>query len=192
MLYRPAAPGLTSPVHLAMRTDAASTLLTPRIRRLAASVDPSLRLYDIKTLDEAGLADRLALLFFTRILAGISAVALLLSMAGVYALMSFTVARRTPEIGIRVALGAAPGRILASTFSRALAQVGLGLLAGSIPGSLLVAYGIAEAADGAGALTALATVSAVALFMICVTMLACLAPARRALRIEPTAALKIG
>lgn len=192
VLYRPAAPGSSSPVQLAVRTSASSTLLAPRLRHLAAAVDPSLRLYDVKTLDQAGLADRLGLLFFTRMLAGISAIALLLSTAGVYALMSFTVARRTPEIGIRVALGAPPRRILADTFSRALAQVGLGVLAGSVPGSLLVTFGLAEAADGAGVLMALAVIAVVALFMAGVTMLACAGPARRALRIEPTAALKVG
>ena len=65
-------------------------------------------------------------------------VAMILATAGVYALMSFTVARRTAEIGIRVALGANPRRIVMTTFARALTQVAIGLLVGSIPAGLLV------------------------------------------------------
>ena len=56
---------------------------------------------------------------------------LLLSAAGIYALMSFTVTRRRREIGIRAALGAHPRRILASIFSRALGQLALGLMVGA-------------------------------------------------------------
>ena len=67
-------------------------------------------------MDNLGEADRVALDFFARLLAGVSLVAMILATAGVYALMSFTVSRRTSEIGIRVALGANPRRIVMSTF----------------------------------------------------------------------------
>ena len=63
-----------------------------------------------------------------------SAVALILSTAGVYALMAFTVTRRTREIGIRAAVGADRRQILTGIFSRAFGQVGLGVAAGSVPG----------------------------------------------------------
>jgi ABC-type antimicrobial peptide transport system permease subunit len=58
--------------------------------------------------------------------------------------MAFTVARRTREIGIRVALGADRHRIVTGTLSRVLAQVGLGIVAGTIPGSMVVAWGVPE------------------------------------------------
>jgi hypothetical protein len=70
--------------------------------------------------------------FWVRLLAVVSAVAMLLSMAGIYAVMSFTVARRTREIGIRVALGASRRRVVAAVFARPLAQVGLGVVAGGV------------------------------------------------------------
>ena len=75
--------------------------------------------------------------FFTS-LAIIGAVALLLSTAGIYALISFTLARRTREIGIRTALGASPRRIITGILSRALFQIALGVAAGFVPGVLIV------------------------------------------------------
>ena len=67
---------------------------------------------------------------------------LLLSAAGIYALMSFTVAQRTREIGIRVALGARPRRVLGDIFSRATRQLALGMLVGSLAsGALFAAVG---------------------------------------------------
>ena len=116
--------------------------------------------------------------------------ALLLSTAGVYSLMSFTLSRRTREIGIRVALGAAPRRIVTTIFSRAFAQIGLGILAGCVPGFLLVALGAPEMSRGAGIPLAGVATLASAAFIAGVTVLACLLPARRALRIPPTVALR--
>lgn len=104
--------------------------------------------------------------------------------------MSFTLSRRTREIGIRTALGAAPRRIVTAIFSRAFVQVGLGLLAGSVPGAALVGIGAAEVARGAGPWIAIGATMAIAAFILVVTVLACVVPARRALRIQPTEALR--
>jgi ABC-type antimicrobial peptide transport system permease subunit len=113
-----------------------------------------------------------------------------LATAGVYALLSFTVARRTTEIGIRVTLGAHPRRIVLSTFARAAAQVALGVATGSIPAGLLVANLAPEVMVGAGPQTAVTACLAVGGFMAIVTTVAALVPARRVLRIQPTDALK--
>ena len=110
------------------RTNVAAVM--SRLRVIAGEVDPSARLTEMMTLDAVGEADLVALDFFARLLAGVSIVAMILATAGVYALMSFTVARRTAEIGIRVALGANPRRIVTSTFARALTQVTIGLVLG--------------------------------------------------------------
>jgi putative ABC transport system permease protein len=111
-------------------------------------------------------------------------------MAGVYALMSFTVARRTPEIGIRVALGANPRRIVTSTFARAFTQVTIGLVFGGIPAAAIVAAIGPQVAATNGNEVAIWTCLLSLLLVAIVTAFACVFPARRALRIQPTDALK--
>jgi ABC-type antimicrobial peptide transport system permease subunit len=99
--------------------------------------------------------------------------------------MSVSVARRTREIGLRTALGATPSRLLASIFVRALVLVGSGIAAGNLVLLLAVALGPeVELADVADALLITSAV------MLTVGLLACVEPARRALRIHPTDALK--
>jgi putative ABC transport system permease protein len=111
-------------------------------------------------------------------------VAVVFSAAGLYALMAVAVARRTREIGIRIALGASPGRVLRTVFARAGRQIGGGIIAGN--GLVLL---LAWRADS---LTADLLVSSMvtSLFMAAVGVLACAAPARRALRVQPTEALR--
>ena len=108
------------------------------------------------------------------------------SAAGLYALMAVAVARRTREIGIRIALGATHRHVLRSVFARAGRQLGGGILAGN---SLILL--LAWRADS---LTASLLVSSVitSIIMVVVGMLACAAPARRALRVQPTEALREG
>jgi putative ABC transport system permease protein len=191
VMYRPTPPEAVSALHVAVHTMSNPSAAMSRIRLIANDVEPTLRLFEMQTMDKVGESDRLALDFFARLLGGISAVALLLATAGVYALMSFTVARRTPEIGIRLALGASPGRIMLSTFSRALAQVGLGLAIGSIPALVLLRNLGPELAPVAGNHTAAVTCLAATCFVAIVTTLACITPARRALLVQPTDALKV-
>lgn len=190
VLYRVASPGAAYALQMAVRVQGDPALLAPRLRGIAASVDPSLRLSEPRTIAESGREDRMAISFFTRIIAGIGAVALLLSTAGVYALMSFTVARRTTEIGIRVALGASRARIFSATFLRALAQVALGVLAGLLPAGVIVGTVAPEMTDGAGRTLALAACTGVTIFMAVVTIAACAVPIHRALSIQPTQVLK--
>ena len=161
-----------------------------RLRVIAADIDPALRLDDVQTLDQVTAADRVAIEFFLRLLAGIGVVALVLATAGVYALMSFTVARRTTEIGIRLALGANARRIVVTTFARALAQVGAGVLIGSIPAALLAVNLGPELAVSASAMTAAVICALAAGITMVITALACVPPARRALRIQPVDTLK--
>jgi putative ABC transport system permease protein len=190
VLYRPAVTGSTPGLRLAVHVNGDAVAFAPRLRSVAASVDPTLRLYDILRMDQFDEADRLTFQFFLRALAIVSVVALLLSTAGVYSLMSFTVTRRTREIGIRTAVGADRRQILTGIFSRAFSQVGLGIAAGSVPGTLLVAFGAPEVARGSGEAMAAAAFTLVAAFMFSVALLACVGPARRVLRIRPTDALR--
>jgi len=138
MIFRPAPAESLSTIYLAVHARGNPAALMSRIRLIASDVDPALRLVGLTTLDRLGEADKIALDFFARLLAGVSLVAIILATAGVYALMSFTVSRRTSEIGIGLALGASSRRIVMTTFARALSQVAIGLVVGSVPAVMLV------------------------------------------------------
>ena len=156
-----------------------------RLRNIAAAVDPTLTVDTIplsevyrlrRTLQNAGAAG---------ILAAVVSV-LLLSAAGIYALMSFTVAQRRREIAIRMALGAKPGQLLGGVFARALRQISLGVAVG-IGMALLVD----RSADGEALYgNAVPLLSIMVVVMSLVGLFAALGPARRGLRIDPSEALK--
>ncbi|MGZ8378197.1 MAG: ABC transporter permease, partial [Gemmatirosa sp.] len=132
-VYHPLAADVVGPLHVAAHVrggDAAT--FAPRLRAVAAAVDPTLRVDAVARMDTLSDPGIEFAMFWVRLLAVVSAVAMLLSMAGIYAVMSFTVARRTREIGIRVALGASRRRVVAAVFARPLAQVGLGIVAGGV------------------------------------------------------------
>ena len=100
--------------------------------------------------------------------------------AGIYALMSFTVQQRSREIGIRVALGAEPRAIVKSVFSRAFMQIGLGIVAGGAIVSLTMLKSPAD----------VKLVAMIALLMMTFGLIGSMIPAARALRIQPTSALR--
>jgi predicted permease len=189
-LYTPIEAGAAFPLSAAIHFSGDPTSIGARLRAIAADVDPTVRIDQVQTLAQIAAVDGIAINFFVRVGAGIAIIALMLSTAGVYALLSFTVARRTPEIAIRLALGANARRVVLSTFSRALLQVGLGVLAGCLPGAAIVASIEPEVLSGSQINVAVMTALAVIAFMIVVTIGACFAPARRALRIQPADALK--
>jgi ABC-type antimicrobial peptide transport system permease subunit len=178
----------TAAVRVRVRGSAASRLesgLTPRLHQIAAEVDPGLRLGDIRASAGSSQEDivvRLVALAVSLVIVTV----LLLSAAGVYALMSFTVAQRRREIGIRTALGAPRHRVLQSIFSRVALQVGLGVLAG-IAGAVII-----ESATGGFVLSGprVVVIPAIALIMLAVGFFAAVGPARRGLRIQPTEALR--
>jgi hypothetical protein len=185
-IYHPLAPAADAPVHLAIRVRGDPRGLAPRLRTLAAAVDPTLRLHGIVPMAELSDATVQFLDFWFTMTALVSAVAVVLSLAGIYAVMSFTVARRTREIGIRSALGADARRVVASIFARPLAQVGLGVAVGGVLAGLLLLSVDSSRVTPAG----VARLAAYAVLMLGVCLLACIVPTRRALRIPPTQALR--
>jgi predicted permease len=185
-LYRLLSPDASAsgsgyPVQMAVRVRGDPASFATQLRSIAAAVDPTLRLYDVQSLDAIGQRVRLSLDLLVSVLALVASIALLLSTAGIYSLVSFTVSRRTREIGIRAALGASSRQIVTAIFSRAAAQVGLGIVIGALGATFI---GDQVATEGPGLLLA------VAALMLTVGLLACAVPARRALRIQPTEALK--
>lgn len=157
------------------------TGFAPRLRVLANAVDPEMQLTDVQRLTDVGGRGATLTWAVTSVAGTVSFLVLLLSASGVHALMSFIVTRRTREIGVRVALGAPPRRIVSGIFLRAFLQVALGILAGSLVVALKIDVGSPTQVLmllGADAIMLTAGLIAVAL------------PLRRALTIDPTVALK--
>lgn len=179
-VYRPLRPEEHASVQLYMRTAGDPEPLMGEVHGLVTAMDPGLGLAELKPLDEVWRPVERSNAFFTVALGVVAAIILLFALIGIYALMSFTVAQRTREIGIRAALGADPRRIIVTIFSRAMRQIGLGVLLGATLISLTVL-------DSPGGLR---LVGGVAAAMVVVGLLGCLIPAMRALRIHPTEALR--
>src|SRR6185295_6112284 len=122
-------------------------------------------------------------------LATVTLSVLLLSAAGLYALMSFTVTRRRREIGIRMALGARPGPMLASIFARALWQIAAGVVVG-VAAALVLHRWLNIEVEGGWHIPGI--VPAAAIFIMTIGLLSAAGPARRAVRVDPTEALRDG
>ena len=183
-VYRAGSTAELDPVVVAVRVAGDAAPLAPRVAALARQVDAGLQLRDIATLQESVAQQRAPEGFGGLVIGSVLLGAVVFAAAGLYALMSVAVARRTREIGIRIALGANPRRVLRTVFARAGRQLGGGIIAGN---SLIML--LAWRADS---LTADLLVSSVitSVIMAVVGVLACAAPARRALRIQPTEALR--
>jgi hypothetical protein len=186
-IYHAVAAGQLQPAVIAIRMrGGAPSSFTQRLQEIALAVDPDLSLRNIRGLDEALRSEQWISRMTAAAFVSITLAVLMLSSAGVYSLMSFTVSQRRKEIGIRLALGADWKRIVASIFSRALLQ----LAAGAAFGATLVI--LFEKGSGGVIMRGKAALvlPAVALVMIAVGFVAVLGPARRSLRIEPTEALR--
>jgi putative ABC transport system permease protein len=186
-MYRAVSPAELDPVMVAVRVSGDAAPLTPRVEALAREVDAGLQVRDIVPLQRIVEQRRMPAVIATGVFSVILLVALVFSTAGLYALMAVAVARRTREIGIRVALGASPRRVLHTVFARAGRQLGGGIIAGNSI-ILLIAW---RAGGGISTYLAVALLI-VSIIMAAVGVLACAGPARRALRVQPTEALRQG
>jgi putative ABC transport system permease protein len=173
---------------LVVRTAAAATALAPALRRAVHAADRDAVISSVATLEQA-MADAVAQpRFRTLLLAAFAAAAVLLAAIGIYGIIAFSVAQRTHEIGVRMALGArrsdvlrlvvGPGALLA------LAGIGLGLA-----GALALTHLLTKLLFGVSA-TDPVTFTLVPLLLAAVALAASFLPARRAARIDPHLALK--
>jgi len=175
------------PTHLVMRVNGDASTFIPVLRTVATAVDPSLRLYNVRAMSAVTDTEIGFYQFWFRLTLGVSAVALLLSLSGIYAVMAFTVSRRTREIGIRVALGSDRRRIVTSIFRRPLIQVVAGILAGTVFVAALFALG----RGGLPTAAQFAKIAVYGVVMTAICLLACIVPTKRALGVEPTDALRM-
>lgn len=175
------------PLFLAVRAKGDPELLGPTLRRVAGVVSPKLQLHEIQPLDHAVSEDtRFWRGFANGFLAG-NAVVLLLSLACIYSVTSYTVARSKREIGVRVALGAPAPRVLATLFRRPLLQVAGGIGVGC---GLLAVLVFARNGVGVAMVKQGVVILGYGIVAMGVCMLACIGPALRALRVDPVEALR--
>jgi predicted permease len=186
MVYHPLAPERLSAATMVVRTKG---ILPPnfgaKVHETIAATDPSLRLGTMRAGTASDTESQMVLQLVGTMMLLILGAVLLLSAAGVYALMSFTVTQRRREIGIRAALGASHQQVLVKVFSRAAWQIGAGVALGAI-----LAVVIDSAADANAGIPSIVLVPVVAALMIAVGLGAAYLPTRRGLAVQPVEALR--
>ncbi|MGD0300099.1 MAG: ABC transporter permease [Bryobacteraceae bacterium] len=187
-VYLPLRQAVSSGMNLIVKSAADPAALTSSIRGAIASIDKDQPIFAIATMQEL-VNSSISTRRITLILLGLfSALALVLAAIGIYGVISYSVAQRTHEIGIRMALGADGGGVLRMILAQGVKIAGAGVAIG-----ILASFGLTRlmtkllysvsAADPV-------TFAAVAIVLVLVAMLACYIPARRALRVDPIIALR--
>ena len=180
--------GHMSYITLVVRTAGNPADLTPAVKQTVWSIDRNLPISDVQTMDRV-VADATAQPRFEMLLLGVFAViALVLAAVGIYGVISYSVSRRTREIGIRIALGASRTDVLRMVVRQAIVQALAGAAVG-LAGALLVSRLMARMLYGVQ-LTDPITFGGVAIILALAALLASCVPARRATRIEPMIALR--
>jgi putative ABC transport system permease protein len=173
---------------IGVRTAGDPAAMTKSIAAAVHSVDPQIPLATPRTMeqvhDEVLSSDRFTVILFTCF----AAVALLLAALGIYGVMSFSVAQRTHEIGLRMALGAGRGTVVAQVIREGLALAGAGLVIG-LAGAYLIGRAMKSILFGVGAVD-LTAFGAVGVILLAGSLLACYFPARRAASVEPMRVLR--
>ena len=173
---------------IAVRTRGDAALHEPRIREAGLSVDPTEPLYDIETIEQllgdATARERLAAMVF----GAFAILAIVLSAAGIYGVISYQVARRTREIGVRIALGAARSSVVSRVVGEAAILAGAGIGIGVLVAAM--ATRSAESFLFGVSATDPATFAATALLLLSIAVIAALVPALRAAAIQPVEALR--
>jgi predicted permease len=176
-------------VRIAVRTRGDAASLTPSIREAVASLDPNLAIHDVQPMRR--VIDRQTWFYttFGTFFMSFGICALLLAAAGLYGVMSFAVTQRTREMGVRSALGAKSGQLIALVMRRSIVQLAVG-----------VVLGLTLAVFASGALQPVlyhvdprdaAVFAGVIVMLIVVSLLASLLPARRVSKIDPVRALTV-
>ncbi|HKG15865.1 MAG TPA: FtsX-like permease family protein, partial [Pyrinomonadaceae bacterium] len=176
-------------MYLTVRGDAAdASALTGMVKSRVWSVDPNIPLTKVLTMEEVTAESVAGRRFQMQLLGVFALVALALAAVGIYGLISYTVGRRTHEIGVRMALGARRRNIFALVVRQGLLLASVGLVAGLACAFALtrvlanLVYGVSP--------TDPATYAALSLFLLLVALAACLVPARRATKVDPMVALR--
>ena len=177
-----------APSGLIIRTLAPPESVASAVRREIRAVDAEQPVSDMMTMDEVLDQEVSHRRLQSTLLGAFSALALLLASFGLYGVLSYTVARRTREIGIRLALGARPGAILSSVIRQAMLLTATGVAIG-IVAALALARTLGSLLFGVSARDPW-TIGGTALLMLAISALASAGPARRAMQVDPIVALR--
>jgi predicted permease len=174
---------------LEVRTLGDPAAMAPEIERAIHGITPGLPVFDVKTLHQALYTPNGLLLF--QIVAGLAGVmgtlGLVLAVVGVYGVLSYVVSQKTSEIGVRMALGAQRADILRMIYKQGLWIVGIGLAVG-----LAASFGVAHLLGSMIIVSATDPITYISVpaLLAAIALLACYIPARRAMRTEPSEALR--
>ncbi len=176
--------------YLVARSEGEPEALIPAIRRIVASIDPDIPVYQVSSMEQRMAGSLATARFNTLLLTLLGVIGLILSVVGIYGVIAYFVTQRTAEIGVRMALGATPRHVVLLVLRQAaipvVAGVVLGLAASAAATRVLSAYLVGvEPTDPLTLATVVAVLAGAAL-------LASLVPARRAASVPPTQALQAG
>ena len=173
---------------LVVRTDGDPTAIAPAIQREIRALDPNQPVSDVRTMNQV-MSEWVARSRFNTLLLGLFAgLATLLSAVGIFGVMNYSVALRTRELGLRLAVGAQPRQVLLLVLRQGLLLTVVGVLLG-----LVAAFALTRLLSGLlFGVTAVdvTTFSSISVLLVIVSLLACYLPARRAMRIDPLSALR--
>jgi putative ABC transport system permease protein len=178
------------PSEVIVHTQTSPTSLMPSIRSALAELDPNLPISGVRTFEEVVSRSVAQNRFNTVGLGVFASIALLLAVTGIYGVLAYSMSRRASEIGLRVALGASPSSIRRMTLTQGMRPVIGGLLAGAIAAWWL-SKSFTALLFGVEAFDAI-TYAAVAAVLLLAALLACYLPARKAMRVDPAIALRVG
>ena len=173
---------------MAVHTEREAGAVQSAIADVLRPLDPELPMANVRTIEQTLSQSMAADRFYTVFFAVFAAVALLLAAVGIYGVMSFVVAQRTHEIGLRMALGARQRQVLGQVLREGMLTALAGTAVGAV-GATLVRRALAGAVYGVDAGNPL-TFLAVALTLLAAALVACVVPARRAASVDPMVALR--
>jgi predicted permease len=173
---------------LVVRTAGDPSAIVPAVRAQVQAVDKDIPAYDIRPMAQVRSESMAQRRFVLLLVAAFGALALVMAAVGVYGVMALIVSERTPEIGIRLALGAAPAGVLRMVVVQGVTLAACGVVVG-VAASLAIAPLLSTQLFGIRALDP-ATVVAVPALLLAVAAVACVLPARRAMTIDPMNALR--
>jgi putative ABC transport system permease protein len=176
-------------VNIVLKTATDPAALAEPVRRLVKEVDPGVAVSGIATMDRMIADANGPSRFYATLVAIFAVLALVLAAVGIYGVMSYAVAQRTPEIGVRLALGAAQRQIFGLVVGESVKLAGIGLAIG-LAGAAALARALRQLLFGVAG-TDMATFAGTAVLLLLVAVLASYLPARRAMRIDPMEALRV-